>query len=126
MSKKKKKRMTKGNISDYNEFLAIKKELKKNITKQEKSFINNVLNTKSIYKTTKNIFFTEKNKKNRAFNNSTILLLNDLLVQFLEPYAKNEKQKQILIPAISLGISYFAVSKLSSKRNSSSGENKNH
>ena len=107
------KKNVRGKISGYHELMAIKKELRKNIIKQEESFNNDILSIDNIYNTTMT-FLTRKKNKEKIFNNSSTLLLNDLIVQFIEPYLKSEKQKQIILPTISLGISVFVVNLLNS------------
>ncbi len=102
------KKKVRGKISGYSELLAIKKELQNNITKQEKYFHDDLLSINNIYNTTLG-FLTRKKNKEKIFNNSDTLILNDLLLKIIEPHIKNDKQKQILLPAISLGISYFAI-----------------
>ena len=106
-----KKRKIKGEISGYGEFVAIKRELRKKISKQEKSFNNDILSIDNVYNTTMTLLKRKKNKK-KIFDNSSTLLLNDLIVQFIGPYLKNKKQKQVILPTISLGISVFVVNLL--------------
>ncbi len=109
-----KKMNRKGKISGYNEFVAIKRELRKNISKQEESFNNDILSVDSIYNTTMKLL-TRKNNNKKVFDNSNILMLNDLIIQFAEPYLKSEKQKQVFLPAISLGISVFVTNILNNR-----------
>ena len=113
-----KKKKIKSAISNYNELLVIKKELQKNITKQEKSLKNDILLAGNVFNIYQN-FFSKKNKKNNIILNSpSAMILNELLIRLFEPFAKNKKQKQILIPIISSGISYIIVKKLNKKQNS--------
>jgi len=111
---KKRKRKIKTAISGYQELLAIKKELKRDITKQEKSIKNDLLNVGKIYRTLRKVLFTKKKKKNTIRNNPATFILSELLVHFMEPYAKSNNQKQILLPVISFGMSYFIVNRLNS------------
>jgi len=67
---KKRKRKIKTAISGYQELLAIKKELKRDITKQEKSIKNDLLNVGKIYRTLRKVLFTKKKKKNTMRNNN--------------------------------------------------------
>ena len=107
----KKKKNVRGKISGYHELIAIKKELRKNILKQEESFNNDILSIDNIYNTTMT-FLTRKKNNEKVFDNSSTLLLSDLITQFTEPYLKNSKQKQILLPQFSLGISYLVINML--------------
>jgi hypothetical protein len=106
-----KKSNVKGEISGYREFVAIKRELRKNILKQEESFNNDILSIDNIYNTTMT-FLTRKKKKEKVFDNSNTLMLSDLIVQFVEPYIKDKRKKQVVLPAISLGISFFVTNLL--------------
>ncbi len=109
-----KKRNKKGKISGYSEFIAIKRELRKSISKQEESFNNDILSVDSIYNTTMNLL-TRRNNNEKVFDNSNTLMLNDLIIQIAKPYLKNEKQKQVFLPAISLGISIFVTNILNNR-----------
>ena len=106
-----KKSNVKGKISGYNELVAIKRELSKNISKQEKSFNNDIMSIDNVYNTTMTFFKRRKNKK-KVFDNSNVLMLSDLITQFAEPYIKDKKQKQVYLPAVSLGISFFVTNLL--------------
>ena len=106
------KKKVKGEISGYHELLAIKKELRKNIEKQEEHFNNDIFKIDKIYNSTLKFLLSRKKNKENIFDNSNTLILNDLIVRFLEPYAKGSKEKQILLPPVSLGISYFIINLL--------------
>ncbi len=108
----KKKKNIRGKISGYHELIAIKKELRKSIAEQEEYFNNDLFKIDNIYKSAVKFILSRKKGKETVLNNSNTLILTDLIIGALGPYTKTSKQKQILLPPVSLAISYAIISLL--------------
>ena len=106
------KKSRKGEISGYNELLAIKKELRKNINEQEEYFTNDLLSIDKVYGGFVRVILSKVKNNEKVFDNSNILTLNDLISNIAKPYVKESKQKQAVLPVISLGISFFVINVL--------------
>ncbi len=107
-------RKPKSTISTYNELLLIKGELKADIKHQEELFNNDILLAGNMVNTIK-LSFSKNKKDNKLLKNSLIVLLNDLFVGLLKPYAKNKKQKHIYIPLLSSVLSIIMANKMNMK-----------
>jgi archaellum component FlaF (FlaF/FlaG flagellin family) len=106
--------MKKGNrsrISSYNELLAIKGELRRNISRQEDSLNNDVFKVDRVYNAAIKMV-TARKKGRKVFNNDNVLALSDLLSQLINPFMKNNKQKEAIIPVVSLSISVLVINLL--------------
>ena len=106
--------LKKGNrsrISSYDELLAIKNELRKNIYRQEDSLNNDIFNVDRVYNAAIRMV-TARKKGRKVFNNDNVLALSDLLSQLINPFVKNIKQKETIIPVVSLGLSFLVINLL--------------
>ena len=114
------KRKQKSTISNYNDLLLVKEELRSGVLDSEESFRSDIAFAGDVIKAFKISISKKKSKQERKFfKDSLMVLFDDLFVKFLQPYAKNNKQKQVYIPLISIVFSYFIADRLSNKFNSS-------
>ena len=110
------KKRPKNTISNYNDLLTIKGELRSRIEDHEESFKEDIAYTGNVIKVLKISLSKKKSKKDSKFvKQSFRLLIDDLFVRFIHPYAKNEKQRQVYIPLVSTVLSFFIVDRISAK-----------
>ena len=105
------KRKVRSRISSYDELLAIKRTLRRNIADQEDSLTNDIFSFNHIYKNYIKGFVSKKRAK-KKFDNNNILALNDIMSELLNPLVKNSKHKDVYAPVLSLGISVLVVNLL--------------
>lgn len=107
------KRKAKSRISNYDELLAIKRTLRRNIADQEDSLSSDIFSFNNIYNNYIKGFVSKKRKK-KKFDNNNILALNDVMSELLNPLVKNSKHKDVYAPVLTLGISVLVVNLLNS------------
>ncbi|GEM_PF-6204707 len=105
------KKKEKSRISNYNELLAIKRTLRKNIANQEESLSNDIFSLNHLYNTYVKVFISKKKGK-KKLDNKNVLALNDMMTELINPLVKNSKHKDVYAPVLSLGISVLVVNLL--------------
>ena len=110
------KKKPKNTISNYDELLLVKKELRSKIMDHEDSFAKDITLVSNAIKVFKISISKKRTKKDeRLIKQSLRLLIDDMLVYILQPFAKNNKQEQLFVPIVSTVLSYLIADKIGSK-----------
>ncbi len=114
------KKKPKNIISNYDDLLLVKKELRSKILDHEVSFTKDITLVGNAIKVLKISISKKRTKKDKRFIKQSLrFLIDDMLLHILQPFAKNKKQEQLFVPIVSTVLSYLIADKIGSKSNGS-------